>query len=90
MKKVYITLLLVLGSLTTQAQDLVWHTDVNKAVDISAKTKKPLLLFFTGSDWCGWCIKLQKEVMKTPEFAHVNQIHKYKSYKKNKIPILVA
>jgi hypothetical protein len=28
--------------------------------------------------------------MKTPEFAHVNQIHKYKSYKKNKIPILVA
>ena len=28
--------------------------------------------------------------MKTPEFAHVNQFHKYKSYKKNKIPILVA
>ena len=28
--------------------------------------------------------------MKTPEFAHVNQFHKYKSYKKNKIAILVA
>lgn len=28
--------------------------------------------------------------MKTPEFAHVNQIHKYKSYKKKKTPILVA
>ncbi|MEZ7516663.1 IS3 family transposase [Flavobacterium frigidarium] len=28
--------------------------------------------------------------MKTPEFAHVNQIHKYKSYKKNKITILDA
>jgi putative transposase len=28
--------------------------------------------------------------MKTPEFAHVNQIHKYKSYKKNKIAISVA
>ena len=28
--------------------------------------------------------------MKTPEFAHINQIHKYKSYKKNKIAILVA
>ena len=25
--------------------------------------------------------------MKTPEFAHQNQIHKYKSYKKNKIAI---
>jgi protein disulfide-isomerase len=33
------------------------------------KTKKPMLLFFTGSDWCGWCIRLQKEVLKTPEFA---------------------
>jgi hypothetical protein len=28
--------------------------------------------------------------MKTAEFAHVNQIHKYKSYKKNRIPILAA
>jgi len=26
-------------------------------------------MFFTGSDWCGWCIRLQKEVLKTPEFA---------------------
>jgi|SRR5690606_40370081 len=27
------------------------------------------MLFFTGSDWCGWCIRLQKEVFKTPEFT---------------------
>ena len=26
------------------------------------------MMFFTGSDWCGWCIRLQKEVFKTPEF----------------------
>ena len=26
------------------------------------------MLFFTGSDWCGWCIKLQKEVFFKPEF----------------------
>ena len=26
-------------------------------------------MFFTGSDWCGWCIRLQKEVFKTPEFT---------------------
>lgn len=25
-------------------------------------------MFFTGSDWCGWCIRLQNEVLKTPEF----------------------
>jgi protein disulfide-isomerase len=69
MKKVIFTLLLVLGSLTINAQELTWQTDMNKAVEISKKTKKPLLLFFTGSDWCGWCIRLQKEVLKTPEFA---------------------
>jgi thiol-disulfide isomerase/thioredoxin len=28
-----------------------------------------IFLFFTGSDWCGWCIRLQNEVFKTPEFT---------------------
>ncbi len=69
MKKVILTLFLILGSLTINAQELTWQTDINKAMEISKKTKKPLLLFFTGSDWCGWCIRLQKEVLKTPEFA---------------------
>ncbi|WP_333600490.1 thioredoxin family protein [Flavobacterium sp.] len=69
MKKLAITLFLILGSLTIQAQELTWQTDMNKAMEISKKTKKPLLLFFTGSDWCGWCMRLQKEVLKTPEFA---------------------
>lgn len=68
-KKTFITLLLVLGSFAMQAQELVWHTDINKAMAISNKTQKPMLLFFTGSDWCGWCIRLQNEVLKTPEFT---------------------
>lgn len=69
MKKLVIALFLILGSMTIQAQELTWHTDINKAMEVSKKSKKPLLLFFTGSDWCGWCIRLQKEVLKTPEFA---------------------
>ena len=70
MKKLFIALLLVVGSVTVQAQEeLTWHTDMNKAIEISKKENKPLFLFFTGSDWCGWCIRLQKEVLKTPEFA---------------------
>ncbi|RZJ36442.1 MAG: thioredoxin family protein [Flavobacterium sp.] len=68
MKKLFITLLLIAGSMAVQAQELTWHTDLDKAITVSKKTKKPLLLFFTGSDWCGWCIRLQKEVLKTPEF----------------------
>jgi protein disulfide-isomerase len=69
MKKILVTLLLILGSFAMEAQGLVWQTDINKAIAISNKEKKPMLLFFTGSDWCGWCIRLQKEVLKTPEFA---------------------
>ncbi len=69
MKKIALTLFLVIGSFTIQAQELTWQTDMNKAVELSKKSHKPLLLFFTGSDWCGWCMRLQKEVMKTPEFT---------------------
>ena len=69
MKKILITVLVVMGSFAVQAQELKWETDINKAISVSNKTKKPMLLFFTGSDWCGWCIRLQKEVLKTPEFA---------------------
>ena len=68
MKKIGIALLLFFGALTMQAQELTWNNDLNKAITISKKEKKPLLMFFTGSDWCGWCIRLQKEVFKTPEF----------------------
>ena len=69
MKKIIIAFVFVLGTVSLQAQELYWETNVNKAIEVSKKTKKPMLLFFTGSDWCGWCIRLQKEVLKTPEFA---------------------
>jgi thioredoxin-related protein len=69
MKKILLILFLTLGSMAVNAQELEWHTNMDEAVKLSEKTKKPLLLFFTGSDWCGWCIRLQKEVLKTPEFA---------------------
>ncbi len=69
MKKIVVITVFILGSFAVQAQELVWQTNINKAMEISNKTKKPMLLFFTGSDWCGWCIRLQKEVLKTPEFA---------------------
>lgn len=69
MKKVFLALLLIAGSFAVEAQELVWHDNVEKAMEISKKSKKPLMLFFTGSDWCGWCIRLQKEVFKTAEFT---------------------
>lgn len=69
MKKIYIIAVFFIGLVATQAQELKWHTDVREAIALGNKEHKPLLLFFTGSDWCGWCIRLQKEVLKTPEFT---------------------
>jgi protein disulfide-isomerase len=59
----------VLDPKTEKVVSLEWLTDVQKATDLSIKTKKPLLMFFTGSDWCGWCTRLQDEVLKTQDFA---------------------
>ena len=69
MKKLLSIILLFLTiNAYSQEGDLTWHTDVNKAIEISIAEKKPLFMFFTGSDWCGWCIRLQKEVFTTPKF----------------------
>lgn len=46
-----------------------WHTNYDEAVKESKSDSKPLLLYFTGSDWCGWCTKLEDEALDTAEFA---------------------
>lgn len=46
-----------------------WTVGWKAAADQAAAAKKPILADFTGSDWCGWCVKLKKEVFDTPEFA---------------------
>lgn len=45
-----------------------WSTDYQGALKESKETKKPIVLFFTGSDWCGWCKKLDKEAFQTEDF----------------------
>jgi thioredoxin-related protein len=45
-----------------------WLTDYKKAQQEAKANNKLVLLDFTGSDWCGWCIKLNKEVFSKPEF----------------------
>jgi protein disulfide-isomerase len=47
---------------------LIWYTDIMKANQISVASDKPLFAFFTGSDWCPWCKKMQKDVFEKPAF----------------------
>jgi len=44
-------------------------TSVPEAKVKAEKEKKLLLLDFTGSDWCGWCKKLDSETFSKSEFA---------------------
>ena len=45
-----------------------WTDDYDKGLAQAKTEKKMSLLDFTGSDWCGWCIKLDKEVFSEKEF----------------------
>ena len=45
-----------------------WLTNYKQAQETAKTDKKLLLVDFTGSDWCGWCIKLDQEVFSKPEF----------------------
>ena len=69
MKTIALFTMLVVAQLSfAQKTALTWYTDINEASAIAKKENKPMMLFFTGSDWCGWCVRLQNEVFRTPEF----------------------
>lgn len=51
------------------ASEINWYTNFEEAVSRAEQENKPLLLFFTGSEWCGWCKKLEKEALNTADFA---------------------
>ena len=67
-KTILASLLLALTvSLSTAAGD-EWMTDFEAAKQKAAAENKDLLVNFTGSDWCSWCIKLVDEVFKHDAF----------------------
>jgi thioredoxin-related protein len=45
-----------------------WSNDFDAAKAAAGRQGKDVLVFFTGSDWCPWCIRLRNEVLDTPEF----------------------
>jgi protein disulfide-isomerase len=47
---------------------VAWQTDWKQVKQTAARTKKPIFMLFTGSDWCKWCVKLEHEVFEDPYF----------------------
>jgi len=61
----------LLATLTPTAQATEggrWVDDFDAAVKLAKAENKDLLVDFTGSDWCGWCIKLHEEVFQHASF----------------------
>ena len=69
MKKLLLSLALMAALGNLAAGELTWLTDVPQALAQAKKENKSVVLHFTGSDWCGYCIKQHKEVFSTDEFA---------------------
>ncbi len=46
----------------------IWHDSFEAARQQALVSGKPILADFTGSDWCGWCVKLKKDVFNKAEF----------------------
>lgn len=57
-------------SLHGMAQDkpLDWFTDFEAARELSRTEDKPLLLYFTGSDWCRPCKNLKADFFNSEDF----------------------
>ena len=59
----------IYGSAAVSASaDPDWTTNYAKAVEQAQTENKAILLDFTGSDWCGWCMKMKRETLDTPMF----------------------
>lgn len=61
-KMTSLVLITFFGLLSATFASEGWMTDFEAAKAKAKAENKPMLLDFTGSDWCGWCIKLDKEV----------------------------
>jgi protein disulfide-isomerase len=71
-RKIILTIFVLTLSLAACAREksdsLNWLENLEEAQLLSEQTDKPIFVNFTGSDWCGWCIKLHDEVFSQKEF----------------------
>jgi thioredoxin-related protein len=65
---IVVSVLIASGGTALSATGSEWMRDFKAAKARATLEGKDMLLNFSGSDWCGWCIKLKKEVFSRPGF----------------------
>jgi len=69
MKKLILTLMVSFAAFSfSMGAESIWMHDFEAAKVKAVKEGKPIFINFTGTDWCGWCIKLEKEVFSKKAF----------------------
>jgi protein disulfide-isomerase len=66
---------MVVLSAAAVAGESGWLHDYEAAKKQAKAEDKPIFINFTGTDWCGWCIKLEKEVFSKKEFQEYAKDH---------------
>ena len=62
MKKLFLIAIVFLSCVSVNAQDLEWGTNYKTVLQKAKSNKKPILVYFSGSDWCKPCIMLKKDL----------------------------
>ena len=68
LKLFVVTVMMSFCVLQLSAIEKGWLTNFEKAKKVAAEKKIPILVYFSGSDWCVWCQKLDKEVFSQKKF----------------------
>jgi thioredoxin-related protein len=77
MKKVFLFLMIAIFQLNTlnsqekESTKLNWIADFENAKKIAKTENKPIMIFFTGSDWCGICKMLDKDFLSSNKFIEI-------------------
>ncbi|MEO6004625.1 MAG: thioredoxin family protein [Opitutus sp.] len=69
MKNIFVLCALLVATVAMPAAETTkWTTDYEAALTKAKAENRHVFLFFTGSDWCSWCKRLNGEILSTPEF----------------------
>lgn len=82
-KRAFLTALAMtlLFALQAQAANLTWYENLDEAKAVAQKENKQIFVNFSGSDWCHWCIKLDKDILSQDAF---------KAYAKDNLVMLLV
>ncbi len=64
----FLAVILGLAAAAFASPETSWQTDYKKAQEEAKANHKLLLINFTGSDWCGYCIRMDRDILSKPQF----------------------